>query len=318
MRQLETLQRYFSQLRMNETLSHGYALVGKDRETPQSLMRYILQTVVCMDLRTNGEPCQQCLMCQRATEQQLADVYWLFPEGNTIKVEQIRMLREWLSQSPLDSFGKFAVIVDADKLTTSSANALLTVLEEPQGDTHLFLLTTQGELLLPTIRSRVQMIYIEANDVTTRRNELQAQGVLPHHQEVLLLMSDSMIARHIKEYDSQQVEKWLKSLGQWYRQVQQRDLQAFVTLQTQLKQELSQQMSLDCLEYWLKLTHELLTQQQPVFQQAYLATLIQQNIGTVADHLALYQLLLQAKQWIQANVSPQLALEQVIIQHCLS
>lgn len=314
---METLQQYFSQLMVTQTLSHGYVLSGQDREAPQSLMRFILKTAVCLNLDTEGYPCQQCVMCQRVNEQQLADVYWLFPEGNTIKVEQIRALREWLAQSALETFGKFAIIVDADKMNSSSANALLTVLEEPQAATYLFLLTTNVDALLPTIRSRVQTIHLEASNQDLKQQRFDEQSVLPHHQEVLLLMSEDMLERHLRDYDSQQVEKWLKSLVHWYAQLQRRDLQAFVTLQTQLKQEMTYQMSLDCLEYWLRLTHQLLTNQEPAFQQAYLTGLGQQ-VGTTTANLELYQLLLQAKQRIQANVHPQLVLEQVIIRYCVA
>ena len=50
------------------------------------------------------------------------------------------------------------LVDDADKLNDPSANALLKVLEEPPHTSHIILLTARPAMLLPTIRSRCQMI----------------------------------------------------------------------------------------------------------------------------------------------------------------
>ncbi|MCY4178995.1 MAG: DNA polymerase III subunit delta' [Litoreibacter sp.] len=71
-----------------------------------------------------------------------------------ISVEEVRGLKSFFALSNPDG-GRRVVIVDAaDELNTSSANALLKVLEEPPADCLLLLVTHQPSKLLPTIRSR--------------------------------------------------------------------------------------------------------------------------------------------------------------------
>ncbi|MBU1126064.1 MAG: AAA family ATPase [Patescibacteria group bacterium] len=71
-----------------------------------------------------------------------------------ITVQQIRALNERLSMSSFGGGKKIVIIHDADRMTAGAQNALLKTLEEPLGDTHIFLLAEDSEQLLPTILSR--------------------------------------------------------------------------------------------------------------------------------------------------------------------
>ena len=61
---------------------------------------------------------------------------------------------------PYEGRTKVFVIDPASALTGSGSNALLKTLEEPARDTVFILLTRSPDLLLPTIRSRSQSIYV--------------------------------------------------------------------------------------------------------------------------------------------------------------
>src|SRR5439155_23785955 len=54
--------------------------------------------------------------------------------------------------------GKVFVIEQAELLNTQAQNAMLKTLEEPLGRTLIILLTDQPDVLLPTIRSRCQLL----------------------------------------------------------------------------------------------------------------------------------------------------------------
>jgi DNA polymerase-3 subunit delta' len=79
----------------------------------------------------------------------------------SITIDQIRRLQAALTTRP-GLAGKRAVIVDsADDLERSGANALLKSLEEPPQGTYFLLVSHASDRLLPTIRSRCQMLRFE-------------------------------------------------------------------------------------------------------------------------------------------------------------
>ncbi|MGC1275876.1 MAG: DNA polymerase III subunit delta' [Planctomycetaceae bacterium] len=74
-----------------------------------------------------------------------------------------------LSLRPSAGIRRIAVIDDADTMNDEAANAFLKTLEEPQPGAVLILIAPQAEALLPTIRSRCQLVRfapLTAADVT--------------------------------------------------------------------------------------------------------------------------------------------------------
>ena len=79
----------------------------------------------------------------------------------SISVDQIRTLQARLTTRPGLS-DKRAIMIDAaDDLDRNAANALLKCLEEPPSGTHFFLVSHSSDRLLPTIRSRCQILRFE-------------------------------------------------------------------------------------------------------------------------------------------------------------
>jgi len=73
---------------------------------------------------------------------------------NSINIEQIRNLENFIYQSPFNNLPKFILIDSADDLNKNSSNALLKILEEPKKNTYFILITHHISTLLPTLRSR--------------------------------------------------------------------------------------------------------------------------------------------------------------------
>jgi len=69
---------------------------------------------------------------------------------------------------------KFMVIWLPERMNVQAANTLLKILEEPSGGTHFFLVSEHPEQLLPTIRSRCQMIRVNSSD-NIRHVSLQSE-----------------------------------------------------------------------------------------------------------------------------------------------
>lgn len=82
----------------------------------------------------------------------------------SISIDQIRQLQSALTTRPGLS-NKRAIIIDAaDDLERSGANALLKSLEEPPVGTYFLLVSHASDRLLPTVRSRCQMLRFEPLD----------------------------------------------------------------------------------------------------------------------------------------------------------
>jgi len=71
-----------------------------------------------------------------------------------IGVDAMRKLVRTISHSASQGGSKVAIILEADRMNIQASNAFLKTLEEPPGETTLFLLSTRPNDLLDTIRSR--------------------------------------------------------------------------------------------------------------------------------------------------------------------
>jgi DNA polymerase III subunit delta' len=112
------------------------------------------------------------------------DVHLLEPESKSrrILVDQIREFEHSLQMRSLLGGSKIGIIVDADRLTTQSANAFLKTLEEPPAHTHLLLLSDVPEQILETILSRCLEVRLRAL-ATSGPSALQKRllAALQHH-----------------------------------------------------------------------------------------------------------------------------------------
>ena len=87
-----------------------------------------------------------------------SDVGKVVTYKRTILVDAIRDLEKHANFRPYEANARFFIIDDADKMNDESSNALLKTLEEPPSTTHIFLITSRPDSLLPTIRSRCQIL----------------------------------------------------------------------------------------------------------------------------------------------------------------
>jgi DNA polymerase-3 subunit delta' len=116
------------------------------------------------------------------------DVGLVVAPKRVLRVEQMRQIEKEANFRPFEGKARVFLIDEADKLNDASANALLKVLEEPPGTSHLILITARPAMLLPTILSRCQMIrfaplapaeiesYLLANKADSKTAKLRARA----------------------------------------------------------------------------------------------------------------------------------------------
>jgi DNA polymerase III subunit delta' len=120
----------------------------------------------------HGDACERCAVCLRIERRLHPDIHFVEPQGQVIKIDQIRQLREALALQAYEGRVKVAILDDVGQLTIEAGNALLKVLEEPPVQT-LFVLICQHLGNLPaTVASRAQIVRF---------------GLLTHEQVLTLL-----------------------------------------------------------------------------------------------------------------------------------
>ncbi len=149
-------------------LHHSVILHGHVRESLRETAMAIAKSLNCLR-GTSGDDCPSC---QRIARRIHPDVHFIEVTGDRkmISVDQIRELVAESTLRPYEGRTKVFIVDPADGLSVSGSNSLLKTLEEPVRDTSFILLTRSPDLLLPTIRSRSQAIYIGGEE--TRDEEL--------------------------------------------------------------------------------------------------------------------------------------------------
>jgi len=169
-------------------LSHAQILYGGDKVGRNTLILDLCQTLLCQNIASDLNPCNECQACHWFARASHPDFYLIDDTGetNNISIEVIRELKDFFELSSHQQDGlKIAVIMNAENLTNASANALLKILEEPPNNCFIFLTTSNLNQVLPTLRSRSQLIslpnpspqqikaYVEENKIVVEPGQLE-------------------------------------------------------------------------------------------------------------------------------------------------
>lgn len=138
-------------------VAHAYLLAGPATKCKQEVAACLAQAVLCLAPEA-GEPCGHCDSCNSWSHQAHPDYHPLEPEGNSLKIEQIRQWQPFFNYRPQLGRHQVFFLSAPELLTEPAANSLLKILEEPLSQT-VFLLATEDErALLPTLVSRCRVV----------------------------------------------------------------------------------------------------------------------------------------------------------------
>jgi DNA polymerase-3 subunit delta' len=169
----ENIINHLIEAKQQGRLPSTFLFVGPAGVGKKLVARGLLQALVCEKPTVEGFACSFCGPCLRAAKEQTESVLMIQPEKNQIKIEQSRAILDFLS---LQTLGKArGVIIDhAEQLNPQSANALLKVLEEPPQNTYFFLLAPSSRHVLPTLRSRAQVVSFAALEIDSLKKRSSA------------------------------------------------------------------------------------------------------------------------------------------------
>ena len=135
-------------------ISHAYIIHGERSSGKEFIAKVFAQALLCE--KGGKEPCGECHSCHQAVSGNHPDIIRvLHDKPATIGVEDIRIgINNDILIKPYSSEHKVYIINEAEKMTVQAQNALLKTLEEPPAYAVIILLTSNLEMMLPTILSR--------------------------------------------------------------------------------------------------------------------------------------------------------------------
>ena len=150
-----------------EKISHAYLFSGPRGTGKTSVAKIFAKAMNCPN-QVDGEPCNNCYICQAVTEGSLEDVIEMDAASNN-GVDEIREIRDKSTYAPSLARYKVYIIDEVHMLSTGAFNALLKTLEEPTQNVVFILATTELHKIPATILSRVQRFEfksIRTKDIT--------------------------------------------------------------------------------------------------------------------------------------------------------
>lgn len=109
-------------------------------------------------LQKKNDSCDECRSCKAIDSGNSPDVMNISPQKDTLKKEQIGMLKQTAYLRPMVGKKRVFVVDDIEKMSKKASNSILKVLEEPPSFTHILLITHNPFLIIPTIKSRCQIL----------------------------------------------------------------------------------------------------------------------------------------------------------------
>jgi DNA polymerase-3 subunit delta' len=148
------------------------------------------------------DACDACPSCLKIDHRNHPDVVIIEPEGQFIRIQAVRDLQDQMKFRPFEGGTRVFILVDADKMNSTAANALLKTLEEPNRNNLLILISPRPYQLPMTILSRCQMLRFSPLSRETVFQYLRERlSIAPEAARMLASSSGGSIGRALEMND---------------------------------------------------------------------------------------------------------------------
>lgn len=178
--------------------THAYLFLGLQGTGKTTTALEFAKALNC-ESPVDGQACGQCAICHAIEHGNFPDIKLISPDGQNTKIDQMREMRDLARYAPVRGNWKVNIIEQGDTLNDESANCILKLLEEPPGYLVNILIFRNAASMLPTIRSRCQLIrFTQVNSAELSSRLVEDFGADPHNAGFLAAYTQGCPGRAIE------------------------------------------------------------------------------------------------------------------------
>jgi len=178
--------------------AHAYIFEGPPGCGRRKTALALIQALFCVN--ATDDACGVCPVCRKVSSGSHGDIHIVKPleDKRDISISQVREIQRELALRPYEAPRKACIMEPADRMNPNSANSFLKTLEEPPGNAIIILITENADLLLPTIRSRCQLIRFAPLSPEHIRFLLEQSGMDAETAAMLGQLADGSMQRALE------------------------------------------------------------------------------------------------------------------------
>ena len=191
---------------LNERTRHAYLIAGASSLGKMTLAQTFAMALNCEHEDIRQRPCHQCRSCKSSRSGNNPDL--ILPpadDSGRLKIDAIRSVARLLALKPYAARYRIAVFDDFDLAAPQAQDALLKTLEEPASYAVLILLAQSVDRILPTIRSRAQLIPLRPLPLQVIKAQLIARGGGEERADWIARLSSGRIGWAIAALEDEEV-----------------------------------------------------------------------------------------------------------------
>ena len=167
-------------------LPHALLISGMNGTGKLDFAKKVATSLLCTS-PINNEACQNCKSCKTYHARANPDFMEIeLLEGKQqISVDQIRKLSDFISYTRSFSAYRIILLNPVERMNTNAANSLLKSLEEPASNTVIILVASNLSRILPTIKSRCQLLTLPSPTTKQAISWIQQEKTNANPSELL-------------------------------------------------------------------------------------------------------------------------------------
>jgi DNA polymerase-3 subunit delta' len=198
---------FLKQVMAGKKIPHAYLFVGIQGVGRTTTALALTRAINCRE-PVGEEGCGRCPSCRQILSGNFPDFEQISPDGNWIKIDQIRQLNHAFGYKPVSGKYRVSIIQSADRMTEEAANAFLKTLEEPPEGNLLILNVKEPLDLLQTIVSRCQKVPFSPIPVPLIADWLKEKKQLDAEQALLLAkISEGSLGKAVRMSEGDFLER---------------------------------------------------------------------------------------------------------------
>lgn len=194
----------------SKKIPHALLFSGPKKIGKKRVAIEFLKSIFCTNKSSDWGFCDNCYSCRNVESNTLPDYVFISPEDESkeIKIEQVRDLQEKFALTSFSGNYKVVIVDDAHLMNQHTQNSFLKTLEEPKGRTVIVLISDRPDMLLPTIRSRVQSLKFSILPKKEIEDYLISLGDSEMDLREIAAISSGQIGKAIDYYNNVEKKNW--------------------------------------------------------------------------------------------------------------